>query len=161
MQPSQKTYIRSPLLVHGNNNINNRLTILIIVRCRCHTKKEKETNYHPQTMMIKPATFLFVCAALLLTTFASAVRAAGVVAGAGASQLVGGVPGGLRATNAAAAVVVTTENNNVGRRKLKGTMWNWCRAECSNYSHINHCLADNPRTCLPYVTWFKKAYKIQ
>jgi hypothetical protein len=84
-------------------------------------------------MMFKPATFLFICAVLLLTTFASAVvHVAGVVDGAVASQPVGGVPGGLRATNAAATVVVTTDNNNDGRRKLQSNKWNWCRKECLN-----------------------------
>jgi hypothetical protein len=128
------------------------------------TKKEKAkktTTTHPPTMMFKPATFLFICAALLLTTFASAVvQVAGVVDGAVASQPVRGVPGGLRATNAAASVVVTTDNNNDGRRKLQSNKWNWCRKECFKYADINQCLADNPQ-CQSYCTWYKKAYGIK
>jgi hypothetical protein len=91
--------------------------------------------------------------------------AAGVVDGVGASQPVGGVPGGLRVTKAAAVVVVTTDNNNNNnnnddRRKLQNNArFTRCRRECANYSYINHCLADNA-WCLPYVTWYKKAYGV-
>lgn len=109
-------------------------------------------------MKFRPATFLFVGTALLLTTFASTVQAAGVVDnGAGASQPVGGTPGGLRATNAADGGVVTTDNtNNNGRRILQDSVWYMCNTICTMYHEkIDNC-GNNYPVCKDYVKWYKK-----